>query len=124
MTWAVELTDDVRDWYRNLTDDEMTAVEAAVEILEQRGPALGRPLVGEIDTSRERRTGRIHSLKELRPTKSIRILFVFDPRRTAILLVAGDKSGDWTGWYRRSIPEAERLYSEYLNELRREGELG
>jgi hypothetical protein len=65
---------------------------------------------------------RIGNLKELRPMSSdIRILFVFDPRRTAILLLGGSKTNDWTGWYKRNIPEAERLYDAYLTELRKEG---
>ena len=44
-------------------------------------------------------------------------MFIFDPRREAILLVGGDKSGQWAKWYRTAIPEAERLYEEYLEEL-------
>jgi hypothetical protein len=124
MAWEVEVTDEVRDWYWGLDDPDMTAVEQVIEVLEQRGPALGRPLVGEIDTSREKRGGRIHNMKELRPTASLRILFVFDPRRTAILLIAGDKAGDWKGWYRTAIPAAERLYGEHIDSLQREGKLG
>ena len=78
---------------------------------------FGRPIVGEIAGS------RIHNLKELRPpSTSIRVLFVFDPRRAAILLVAGDKAEHgWKAWYVEAIPEAERLYAEYLEELRKEG---
>lgn len=68
----------------------------------------------------------MHNLKELRPASTgrseIRILFVFDPWRSAILLVGGDKSGRWTGWYKIAIPEAERLYRDYLDERRREEE--
>jgi len=65
---------------------------------------------------------RLLNLKELRPKReNIRILFVFDPRRTAILLLGGSKTNDWRGWYERSIPEAERLYGMYLAELREEG---
>jgi hypothetical protein len=63
-------------------------------------------------------------MKELRPPSSgrteIRILFVFDPWRSAILLLAGDKSGQWTRWYREAIPTAERVYSAYLTERRKE----
>ncbi|WP_431927395.1 type II toxin-antitoxin system RelE/ParE family toxin [Nonomuraea jabiensis] len=63
---------------------------------------------------------QIHNLKELCPGSAgrseIRILFVFDPWRSVILLVAGDKSGDWSGWYRRAIPRAEELYEKYLTE--------
>jgi hypothetical protein len=67
---------------------------------------------------------RIPNMKELRPPSAgrteIRILFVFDPYRSAVLLVAGDKSGRWTQWYRSAIPEAERLYAAYLDERKRE----
>jgi hypothetical protein len=80
------------------------------------GPSLGRPLVDTLTGS------RIANLKELRPRRNdIRILFAFDPRRTAILLLGGSKTNDWNGWYERNIPEAERLYDDYLSELRKEG---
>ncbi|MEU8148058.1 type II toxin-antitoxin system RelE/ParE family toxin [Nonomuraea sp. NPDC048901] len=75
---------------------------------------MGRPLVDKLEGS------RIHNLKELRPGSAgrseIRILFAFDPWRSAILLIGGDKSGDWSGWYHRAIPRAEVLYAEYLAE--------
>ncbi len=88
----------------------------AIESLEHTGPALGRPLVDTIEGS------RIGNLKELRPKRNdIRILFVFDPRRTTILLIGGSKTNDWQGWYERNIPEAERLYREYLAEIEKEG---
>ncbi|WP_219470810.1 type II toxin-antitoxin system RelE/ParE family toxin [Nonomuraea rhizosphaerae] len=86
----------------------------AIDRLAEAGPNLGRPLVDKLEGS------RVHNLKELRPGSAgrseIRILFVFDPWRSAILLVGGDKSGDWSGWYRRVIPRAEELYEEYLTE--------
>jgi hypothetical protein len=76
--------------------------------------ALGRPLVDTVTGS------TIKNLKELRPgssgTSEIRILFVFDPWRSAILLVAGDKSGKWSRWYTEAIPHAEQLYEIYLKE--------
>ena len=54
-------------------------------------------------------------MKELRPSAtSIRILFIFDPGRSAILLVAGDKAGDWNGWYKNNIPVAENRYHAWL----------
>jgi Phage derived protein Gp49-like (DUF891) len=56
-------------------------------------------------------------------TSEIRILFVFDPWRSAILLVAGDKSGKWNRWYAEAIPHAEQLYEIYLKE-RAEEETG
>lgn len=69
-------------------------------------------------------TSRLPNMKELRPPSAgsteIRILFVFDPYRAAVLLVAGDKSGQWNRWYRTAIPEAERLYADYLDARKRE----
>lgn len=64
------------------------------------------------------------NMKELRPLgTSIRILFAFDPRRMVILLIGGDKTGRWDEWYEETIPVADRLYNEHLEELREEGEL-
>ena len=93
-------------------------VNQAILILERNGPAEGRPLVDSITAS------RIANMKELRPPSSgrseIRILLVFDRWRSAILLVAGDKSGQWDKWYRTAIPRAEQLYDDYLAERRKE----
>lgn len=87
-------------------------------MLERNGPAEGRPLVDTVTAS------RLPNMKELRPPSAgqteIRILFVFDPYRSAVLLVAGDKSGQWSRWYRTAIPEAERLYEDYLDTRKRE----
>jgi hypothetical protein len=62
-------------------------------------------------------------MKELRcgRREAIRVIFAFDPRRTAILLLGGSKAGRWREWYRDAIPQADRLYSTYLAELSREG---
>lgn len=66
------------------------------------------------------RGSTLHNLKELRPgssgTTEIRILFVFDPDRNAVLLVAGDKEGQWNTWYRHAIPLAQARYETYLKE--------
>lgn len=122
--WDVEVTDEFLWWYNHLpATEQVERVNAAVDQLVLEGPTLGRPLVGEIDTTHERRAGRVHNMKELR-IGSIRILFAFDPRRTAILLLGADKGeAGWTDWYRRAIPEAERLFAEYIEELEREGVL-
>ncbi|GAB2583817.1 hypothetical protein GCM10027168_15790 [Streptomyces capparidis] len=62
-----------------------------------------------------------HHLKELRPGSSgdseIRVLFAFDPIRRAVLLVAGDKAGNWRGWYDANVPLAEWRYREHLADL-------
>ncbi|MFD5783755.1 type II toxin-antitoxin system RelE/ParE family toxin [Streptomyces sp. NPDC058220] len=109
---------EVRDWLHELRkDDRDTArlVGQAIQALVEEGPDLGRPLVDRIKGS------ALHNLKELRPGSSgaseVRILFIFDPRRNAVLLVAGDKAGQWSEWYRRSVPEAEARYGAWLEHL-------
>lgn len=118
MGWDVELHADVDKWFESLCDADPCCadlVEQAIDVLAEAGPTLGRPLVDRITGS------YYHNLKELRPASTgsteIRILFIFDPRRTAILLVAGDKSGDWRGWYDSNIPLAEERYAEHLAAL-------
>lgn len=123
MAWELYLTDEVDAWLDELATSDRESyrqVVAGIEVLAQVGPSLGRPLVDRVKGS------RLHGLKELRPGSSgsteIRVLFVFDPWRSAILLVGGDKSGNWTRWYRRAIPRAETLYEEYLRERARDEE--
>lgn len=114
--WNIESTDQFNDWYLTLDDEEQDRVNAAVDLLEESGPSLGRPHADRVSQS------NIHNMKELIPPGSnIRILFTFDPRRTGILLVGGDKTGRWEAWYDEMVPIAERLYAEYLSELEREG---
>ena len=115
MAWTAILVDEVVDWYLELADhDPETAklVAAAIDLLEAKGPALGRPLVDSIEGS------SIHNMKELRPSSrgrsEIRMLFVFDPARQAVLLVAGDKAGNWETWYRDNLPIAEQRYATWL----------
>jgi hypothetical protein len=119
VAWDVEYTDQFGEWFDSLTTEQQDAIDATVTHLMRRGPGLGRPLVDTITGS------RLANLKELRPPSQsghrLRVLFVFDPRRSAILLVGGDKTGRWDEWYREAIPEAERLYEEHLEELRKEG---
>ena len=87
--------------------------------LAEGGPALGRPLVERLSRSRHQ------NMKELRVSQggALRVLFAFDPRRMAILLLGGDKSGQWNDWYRAAIPEADRLFDQHLRELREEGSI-
>jgi hypothetical protein len=114
----IEVTDEFRDWYRNLEEPDADAVSARVELLAEVDPNLKRPVVGEITTSRF-----APRMKELRcgTTGAIRVLFCFDPRRTAVLLLGGAKAGQWDEWYEQAIPQADRLYEVYLDELMKEG---
>jgi hypothetical protein len=114
MAWEVEFTDEFGRWWDTLAEDEQEAIAAVVEILQERGPGLRRPLVGGIETSRHA------NMKELiPPAGDIRVLFAFDPRRTAILLMGGDKVGRWQAWYREMVPIADALFDEHLEGLRR-----
>ena len=97
------------DWIEQLDDATHARVVQAIDALAEGGPSLGRPLVDTIIGS------KIQNLKELRPG-TVRILFVFDPWRSSILLVAGDKAGQWNQWYRQAIPLAEQRYEIYLKE--------
>jgi hypothetical protein len=114
----VRLHEAVESWLLDLCNcDPETAdlVEEAIDTLERHGPTLSRPLADRIKGS------WIHNLKELRPASTgrseIRILFVFDPERSAILLVAGDKAGQWRQWYEDAIPLAEQRYKDHLAAL-------
>ena len=112
--WEVEYTDEFEEWWDSLTEDEQLHIAQAVEILAEVGPGLGRPLVDTITNSRHQH------MKELR-AGTTRTLFAFDPRRAAILLLGGDKSGKWNAWYEQAIPVADDLYDEHLKELEEEG---
>jgi DNA-binding XRE family transcriptional regulator len=105
--WEIYLTDEVRDWIDALDDRSHLLVVQAIDILADRGPALGRPRADHIEHS------AIQNLKELRPASAgrseLRILFAFDPRRSAILLAAGDKAGNWEQWYRQGRAAAGDL---------------
>lgn len=115
MSWTVVFVDEVADWFHELVESEPETAElvtTAVDLLESKGPSLGRPMVDRIVGS------SVHKMKELRPgskgRSEIRILFVIDPARQVVLLVAGDKSGNWQKWYRENIPLAERRYAKWL----------
>ena len=115
--WEVEVTDEFLEWWRELSTDQQAALDARVELLAGRGPSLGRPAVERIQSSRH------HNMKELRASQggALRVLFMFDPRRQVILLLGGDKSGEWSEWYDWAVPAADDLYDNYLEELQEEG---
>lgn len=102
-----------RDWFRTrLIDDEQDAIIATVLRLQEDGPALRRPLSGSIKGS------KFSNMKELiPPAGNIRILYIFDPERRAILLLGGDKTNDWSEWYRTNIPAADAIYERHLGAL-------
>lgn len=111
--WEVEFTDQFGEWWDTLTVAEQQSIDAAVRVLEQRGPGLGRPLVDTVEGSRHA------NLKELRASTT-RVLFAFDPGRSAILLIGGDKRDRWQQFYAEMIPLADGLFDEHLAELEKE----
>lgn len=118
MPWEVEYTDEFEEWFGGLDEAAQEDVALAVEKLEERGPALPRPLADMVEGSRH------SNMKELRPLgTNIRVLFAFDPRRMAILLIGGDKTDRWSEFYEEMIPMADDLYDEHLDEIREEGEI-
>ena len=113
--WEIEYTDEFGDWYDTLDEDTQESLRARIAQVGQHGPTVRRPVVGEVAGS------SIHNLKEIR-VSSVRVLFVFDPRQTAILLLGADKAEHgWKDWYRTAIAQAEALYATYLDELKAEG---
>lgn len=116
MCWDVEFTDEFEAWWLTLTEEEQITVDASVRLLEARGPQLPFPHSSGIHGSKH---GHMRELRIQHEGRPYRVLYAFDPRRAAILLVGGDKAGD-DHWYDRHVPIADRLYDEHLNDLKRE----
>ena len=115
MAWEVEYTDEFEAWWNSLSQDEQEEISAKVELLEERGPALSRPHADVITSSCHA------SMKELRGRvnqRHLRVLFAFDPRRAALLLLGGDKTDD-PKWYERFVPVADDLFDQHLEEIKK-----
>lgn len=117
MTWDVEYTNEFGDWWATLSEGEQEALDSSVRLLEARGPALGFPHSSGINGSRHTHMRELRTQQGGRP---LRTLYAFDPRRSAILLIGGDKTGS-DRWYDIHIPVADQLYDEHIEQLRKEG---
>jgi hypothetical protein len=117
VSWDVEGTDEFVGWFEALNDNEQVSVGRVVELLAEHGPSLPFPYSSGIARSRHRHMRELRIQHEGRP---YRVLYAFDPRRAAILLLGGDKTGN-DRWYEQHVPAADDLYDEYLKELEREG---
>lgn len=117
MTCEVEYTDEFEAWWSSLTDDERESVAAAVGLLEALGTNLRHPHSSGINGSRH---SHMRELRIQHRGHPYRVLYAFDPRRSAILLLGGDKTGD-KRWYDVNIPIADQRYDQHLDELRKEG---
>jgi len=113
----VEGTDEFMEWFVGLEAREKERVAAVIDALETAGVRLGEPYCKAIKGSRHE---VMHELRARHKGDPLRIFFCFDPRRQAILLIGGDKSGD-PKFYDRMIPVADSIYDDYLAELKREG---
>ena len=117
MAWEVEFTDEFEEWWHTLSETEQGKVDARVGLLLERGPNLGFPFSSQVTTS------RFPEMMELRAQVGgdpLRILYAFDRRRTAILLIGGDKFGG-NRWYETNVPIADRLFERHLR-IVKEGE--
>jgi hypothetical protein len=109
MAWEIETSEQVTLWLEGLDDATFDQIMPVIDALERVGPTLGRPLADRIESSKH------HNMKELRSIgKHLRILFAFDPKRNAILLIAGDKQGRWDQWYQENVPLADEMYDRHL----------
>ena len=113
MTWEVEVSDEFIEWYTLLRVEEPVSIAVGVGMLEVYGPELGRPQVETLKGS------SFPNMKELRVQhrgRPYRVLFAFDPRRNAYLILGGDKTGD-KNWYVDAIRRADAIYSQHLREI-------
>ena len=113
---TVEATDEVTQWYAELDDGEKESVSEVVGLLREYGTQLGYPRSSDVKSSRH---GNMRELRIQHAGKPYRILYAFDPRRVAVLLIGGGKGGD-DRWYRRNVPLADRLYDQWVRALTEE----
>jgi hypothetical protein len=112
VAWEIEFTPEAERWFNGLSAKDAAHIGKAIEHLRVHGPSLGRPRADSISGSRH------HNMKELRSAGGhLRALFAFDPRRRAVILLGGDKTNDWKGWYARNIPLADKLYDRHLRSI-------
>lgn len=117
MSWDVEYTDEFGEWWNELAESQQEDATASVELLASLGPQLPFPHSSGIEGSRH---GHMRELRVQSGGRPLRVFYAFDPRRAAILLIGGDKTGD-DRFYEKFVPLADKLYDTYLDELRKEG---
>ncbi len=106
----VILTDEATVWYNDLDLPSQEAVTKAVDRLVALGVKLAFPHSSEIKQSK-------YAMRELRVGgRPLRLLYIFDVTREAVVLFDGDKSGNERRWYDENVPRAERIWETYLHE--------
>ena len=116
MSWEVEYTDEFGEWWHGLSTDQQDVVVARVGLLMEYGPNLPFPLSSDVRSSRH---GQMRELRTQSGGRPLRVFYAFDPRRTCILLIGGDKTGQ-ERFYEIFVPIADDLYDTHLEELRKE----
>lgn len=116
MAWEVEFTDEFEEWWNSLEETEQIKIDAAIRMLEEYGPDLPYPMSSGVNGSRHAHMRELRVQVHGRP---FRVFYAFNPKRAAILLVGGDKTGD-DRWYEVNVPKADQLYDQHLEELKRE----
>ena len=115
--WTVEYTDQFEEWWNALDAEAQEDIDVVVRVLESMGSALTRPYA---DTVKDSRHPNMRELRVQSQGRPLRILYAFDPRRTAILLIGGDKTGlTDERFYGTHILLADRLYDEHLEAIKR-----
>ena len=117
MAWEVEYTDEFGGWWVGLEESQQDRIAATVKLLVTHGPALPFPYSSGINGSRH---AHMRELRVQTGVNPLRIFYAFDPRRTAILLIGGNKTGK-DRFYEEYVPVADDLYDAYLKELKAEG---
>jgi hypothetical protein len=115
MAWEIEFTDEFGDWWNGLNEREQRSVARYVSLLEAWGPELSRPYADAIHGS------KVKNLRELRVQHDgspFRVLYAFNSRRTGILLIGGNKTGN-ARWYDEFVPKAEAIFARHLREITR-----
>ena len=112
MAYEVEVSDEFRGWYEPLSEAEQLSIGRVIELLEEKGTALAFPYSSGIQGSKLSHMRELRIQHEGRP---YRVLYAFDPRRNAILLLGGNKTGG-SRWYETHVPKAEKLFAAYLKE--------
>ena len=112
--WQIEQTSTFEEWYFSLDDTDRENVLAALLMLRERGPMLPRPHADTVNGSQYRNMKELRIQSQGRP---LRAVFAFDPRRTGIVLCAGDKTGN-KRFYDDLIPVADREYAAHLESLK------
>ena len=117
MAWVVVGSDVFRTWFSELSERERKSVNRGVGLLQRLGPRLKYPYSSRVTTSRH---ANMRELRIQHAGRPYRVLYAFDPQRTAVLLVGGDKTGN-DRWYEENVPDADRLYDMWLEDLRGRG---